>query len=795
MESKLINIRDFDTFVLGNKLFESLTNGDQSICNKAFAKGAPIFFSNGKSVTPREIVDVVTDAIKYLSEDFSRTFRFAQRINIIFLRDSERIKTMAVDEHMNLYMNASFIYNFLKMNKELIGAVIMHEVFHCLFNHIERGKNWLMSKGKPLNPQTNHDNNLAADVEVNQTLVRLNVISEDDLRNKIHGMYLSNKDARSIGSHTKVIPMETILNNDSYMKKLREMCPSPVNPDQPGGGGKIKTTEEWDKGYKDGWNKIARIIKKYGAQGAWDKLVEVGIINGAGEINSDVKVSDIQNINESVSPMQPAETYDQGFAAAVGNLIRKLEKSLNPQGDGGSGPQGGMGGYETGVDENDLEQVDLPGGKSVESEEDGGSGLPENITSSSSDSKSDKDKDGKSGKGGESGEEGEDENENQDGTGSGDSSKNGKKQYGTGGKGKSDSEITDDDLNKLANDLKNKSQNGGTGNKKQSSSKDDLGAIGGTGSFINSKDIDDKELEMSGYSQKDIDDINSIRNKNAEKNTPQAIEKAKKDLRSQLKDSDPISRYMDAIEVESAKYKDIWKKVLEKFMAKKTRRAGLQVPGEDINWKNKRMLALGVIAPNVPYTDQEPQDINIYIDVSGSVDTELLEIICSSLVTMGNQYKYSGINICPWASTNNGIHRVDSFDGRSKDEVTKEILAIVSKGIAQCGGGTNGNAAIASMIDVAVNTLKDPMKDSNKDDVHIVITDGYFDYSNIENRIFEAANDELKSPRFGEKMVKNTIWMIYDADDNLRQGWSNEIKKGEIIFLMSEMLKAKNKNT
>ena len=670
---------------------------------------------------------------------------------------------------MNLYMNASFIYNVLGMDKELIGAVIMHEVFHCLFNHIERGKNWLMAKGLPLNAQTNHDNNLAADVEVNQTLVRLNVISEDDLRNKIHGMYLSNKDARSIGSHTKVIPMETILNNDSYMKKLREMCPSPVNPDQPGGGGKIKTTEEWDKGYKDGWNKIARIIKKYGAQGAWDKLVDAGIINGAGEINSDVKVSDIQNINESsIVPMPPAETYDQGFAAAVGNIIRKLEKSLNPQGGEGGGPQGGEGGYETGVDENDLEQIDLPGGKSSESEEEGGSGLPENITSSSSDS---------------------------NGDGSGDSSKNGKKQYGTGGKGKSDSEITDDDLNKLANDLKNKSQNGGTGNKKQSSSKGDSGAIGGTGSFINSKDIDNKELERSGYSQKDIDAINNIRNQNAERNTPQAIEKAKKELRSQLRDSNPISRYMDAIEVESAKYKDIWKKVLEKFMANKTRRAGLQVPDDGINWKNKRMLALGVIAPNVPYTDQEPQDINIYIDVSGSVDTELLEIICSSLVTLGNTYEYSGINICPWASTNNGIHRVDSFDGRSKDEVTKEILAIVSKGISQCGGGTNGNAAIAAMIDVAVNTLKDPMKDSNKDDVHIVITDGYFDYSNIENRIFQAAKDELKSPRFGEKMVKNTIWMIYDADDNLRQGWSNEIKKGEIIYLMSEMLKAKNKNT
>jgi len=763
MESELINIRDFDTFVLGNKLFENFNDANQKKCNRAFIEGGTITFSNGESVTPRDIVKAVNNAISYLSREYPKTCSSVDNINIIFLRDSERIKTMAVDEHMNLYMNASFIYNFLGMDEKLIAAVIMHEVFHCLFNHIERGKKWLMSKGLPLNPQTNHDNNLAADVEVNQALVSIGLIDETTLIKRIHGMYLSNKDKNSIGVNTKVVPMETILDDERYMEMLKKKCPPPVNPDQPGGGGKIKTTEEWDKGYKDGWNKIARIIKKYGAQGAWDKLVEAGIINGAGEINSDVKVSDIQNINESVAPIPSAETYDQGFAAAVGNLIRKLEKSLNPQGGEGGGPQGGdpqggEGGYETGVDENDLEQVDLPGGKSGESGEEGGSGLPENITSSSSDS---------------------------NGDGSGDSSKNGKKQYGTGGKGKSDSEITDDDLNKLADDLKNKSQNGGTGNKKQSSSKGDSGAIGGTGSFINSKDKDiDEELEKSGYSEKDIDTINKIRNQNAERNTPNAIKNAMKELKSHLKSSNNLGKYLEAIG--SEKNKDIWKKVLKKFMKKKTRSAGFQVLGDYINWKNNNRLALGDVAINIPRTNKEPQDINIYIDVSGSVDTELLEIICSSVVTLCDTYEYSGINICPWASTANGIYRVKPFNRRSKDAATNEILAIVSKGQTDCGGGTNREAFIADMIDV-VNIKKK----KSKDDVHVVITDGQFDYSGIENKILESVTKVLKRSRFGEKMVKNTIWIIYDAEDNLKQGWSNEIKKGEIIFLMSEMLKAK----
>ena len=774
MESELINIRDFDTFVLGNKLFENFFDANQRECNKAFAKGGPITFSNGKSVMPQDIIDVVNDALLDLSYDYSTTCKSVENINIIFLRNSERIKTMAVDEHMNLYMNASFICNFLKMKKNLIAAVIMHEVFHCLFNHIERGKNWLVSKGKPLNPQTNHDNNLAADVEVNQSLLSIGLIDEKTLIEDIHGMYLPNKDG-STGVNTKVVPMETILNNDSYMKELRKMCPPPVDPDQPGGGGKIKTTKEWDEGYKDGWNKMARIIKKHGAKGAWEKLVKAGIINGAGEINSDVKVSDIQNINESIMPS--GETYEQGFAAAVGNIIRKLEKSLTPQGGEGGGPQGGEGGYETGVDENDLEQIDLPGGKSGESGEEGGSGLPENITSSSSDSKSDKDKDGKSGKGG------EDENEDQDGDGSGDSSKNGKKQYGTGGKGKSDSEITDDELNKFADELRNKSQ---------TSSKGDSGAIGGTGSFINSKDIDNDELndelKKSGYSKKDIDEINKIRNKNAERNTPEAIEQAREELKSKLRSSNYLRKYIEAIEYESEKYKDIWKDALEDFMNYKTRRAGLKVPANKIIYPNRRKFPYGIIAPTRPKTSQEPQDINIYVDVSGSVDIELLGIICSSLVTLCDTYKYSGINICTWASETNGINRVKSFDeGGNTGEVTEQILTIVKKGQNECGGGTYEKALIAAMIDVVNNE----MKESKKDDVHIVITDGEFNYSGIENNILDTAERVLESRSFGETIVENTIWMIYDPADYLRNGWNEEIKKGKIIFLMSEMLKAK----
>ena len=186
---ELVNIKHYDDYI--NVLNEDLIHGEQSALNRAFMNGGPIKFADGSSVTPKEIVNAVNSALMWLNSEFSRTFTFAKNtLNIIYLPHSNKIKTMAVDGNMNLYMNVGFIYHQLKMDKELIAAVIMHEVFHALFDHIDRGKNWLMAKGKSVTPETWHDTNLAADVEVNRTLVRIGLIDENRLINEIEGMYL-----------------------------------------------------------------------------------------------------------------------------------------------------------------------------------------------------------------------------------------------------------------------------------------------------------------------------------------------------------------------------------------------------------------------------------------------------------------------------------------------------------------------------------------------------------------------------------------------------------------------------
>ena len=121
---------------------EGLYDAGQNKLNRAFLNMGPIPLSNGEYIKPLDIVTAVKNAIDFLASEYRTYFSFVKyNVNIIYLINCPQCRTMAVDANMNMYMDVLFIYKNLKMDKELIGAVIMHEIFHILYNHIERGKN------------------------------------------------------------------------------------------------------------------------------------------------------------------------------------------------------------------------------------------------------------------------------------------------------------------------------------------------------------------------------------------------------------------------------------------------------------------------------------------------------------------------------------------------------------------------------------------------------------------------------------------------------------------------------
>ena len=797
---KLLNIKDYDTFV-EHLLDEGLKFDDsQSKCNKAFLNLGTLTFADGSSVTTREIVQVVEEALAYLRSQYRKTFIFGdETLNIVYLAHSKKYKTMAVDSHMNMYLNAGFVFHNLKMDKVLIASVIMHEVFHALFNHIERGKNWMVAKGKPQNDQTWHDTNLAADVEVNRTLTKIGIIDEDRLINEIHGIYLK--------SNTRdIVPMEQILDDEKLMNKLRSMCPPPSDPEQ-STRETIQTTEEWDQGYKDAWTKIADLIKKYGYKKVWQKLQDEGIINSVGEITSKKVIDDMKGleflqiksynefINEGVED-KPGQTYEDGYDTAFGKLINSIKQAIEGKDgeEGYPGPQGPQGPQiKSNLKNDDLPQIELPlppGGDDGQ----GGDGAPENIKNTNPEKNKNNSNDN------------ENDGDGQDGQGSNDHQK-GQKQSGKGGQGKSSDQLTDGDVNKLADDIESRESHKGIsdtefGDKKQKSGSQEGGegkegqketdekSIGGTGSF-QEEGLSDDELRESGYSDDDIEEINKIREQNKSKNSKERLEEVIEKQKKALSSGHILKKYLDVIEVESAKYKNVWKKILDKFLAKRTRRAGKDKATGSNDWLNKKRIAMGEYGIHHKKQSQDPQDINVYVDVSGSVDMELLEIICQSLAVYMETYQYSGINICPWASVNNGVFSVDPSKYKDKKQVVKEILAIVSTGIEQCGGGTESKAAISAILDGVEKSLDDKRK-KIKDDVHIVITDGYFDYQGIEAKMKASIKNAFGRGDVSDIVPKNTFWMLYDTDESHRKAWEDEIQKGTLIFINTEVVK-KNK--
>ena len=761
---------------------EGLYDAGQNKLNRAFLNMGPIPLSNGEYIKPLAIVTAVKNAIDFLASEYRTYFSFVKyNVNIIYLINCPQCRTMAVDANMNMYMDVLFIYKNLKMDKELIGAVIMHEIFHILYNHIERGKNWLSAHGK--NIETDFfDTNLAGDIEVNTTLVKKNIISRERLINELHGLFLDQ--VHSNGNIIDVIHMEAILENEKVMAKLRSMAKKPQEQNGNGNDTSIDTTDEWDNGYKQGWDKIAELTEKYGAEKVFKKLQEKGIINEKGQLNSDINMDDIlgiqfihifnfdEFINESKNSNGQFKTEEDGFFQGVKNAIAQIASSLGKNA-GGENAGGGdtLNGKNNSpqinskLSNDDLKSLKLPPSDSTNQQQSQNNGLPQNVQS--------------------------DNNQSQQQSGNsnnGESQTSGGQSQQQSGNSNGGNDNLDGDANTLLDDLKNKSKNaqGNVGYADKPHGNDSSNSeIGNTGTVLNDKQTSkiQKALKESGYSTDAINAIKEIIEKNKILNSKEGVESKKKELYNQLDRNDPVKKYLDKIMVEESKYKNIWKKIMKDFLSKKSRSAGNAVLSKNFNWKNKRKLPLGIIAVNRLKEAQEPQDINVYVDVSGSVNKKLLEIIAQSLCIFAKNFKYSGINIIPWASYSKGSHKVESLSKSNPDKIAEEILGYISEGIGECGGGTSLNSACVPAIVASVADKKR----KEKDDIHIIITDGQTngDEETVEDLIQQVALQETKNSHYGKTIAEHCFWMIYDADNSDKKSWEKSIKLGKLIFIVS----------
>ena len=211
----LMSYGDFKNF----KLNESLMGGVSAKIAKRFSELGTLTLTSGATVDAADVVDVVRKAMSEIQVEWYNFYKFAKDGTLIFTYNNPQCPTMYVDDKMQIVVSANFVKEHLKMKPNLVQAVLMHEILHVVLNHLQREEIWLSENGLTRNMETHTDCNLAADVEVNTTLVNCDIISRDELVNEIHGMFLDKEtDGRNI---YKVVPMEDILDDETAMKILR----------------------------------------------------------------------------------------------------------------------------------------------------------------------------------------------------------------------------------------------------------------------------------------------------------------------------------------------------------------------------------------------------------------------------------------------------------------------------------------------------------------------------------------------------------------------------------------------
>lgn len=768
-------IKDFDSFLSNTcAINEGLMDNGKTIKRAFIKRGSKVI--NGEEVDPEKVIEAVEEAIKGLSFDFGSFFRFVNNFTIIYFWFDKHCKTMCVDDHMNIYISVPFVKFGLKMDTKLIGAVIMHEILHVAFNHLDRGKRWLITKNKPLTKETAHDNNLAADIEVNIALLKKNVVLVDSLVNDIKGLYLKEYSG-------SVPPMETILEDEKAMEKLRAM--SPLEDDENGfkNDKTIETTSEFDEGYVEMKNKITELVNKYGPEVALEKLREIGAIDGVeATVSDDIDFNDVLNMNfivlktfeEFINEAKENEqneqnnmvTREDGYREAIKKALQEIQSAMNQDDDldndddytnPGGGPK-----IKTNIKEDDLKPMNLPGKKKKGKENGGEEGLPSNVRQEGENTEDGEKTDGKEGGDNkEDGKGGEDNNSQEDGN---------NKSKGSGGGGNS-------------GNIKDSIKNDGMDN-------DINVSYGGmkTGEFVDSNSKMTKSLRKTiekDYGE-DFKDIEKIIKSNVENNTKEKIEQRKKDAFARLSKDDALRKAWEEGKKAEEKYKSLWKKILKRFLQKRTRRAGVDVKDKRIKWYDTRRMTVGQISPQNLKKAQDVQDINVYVDVSGSVysNMELMKLIAQSLVAFLVEFKYSGINVIPWASTSTGIHKVGSVSEIGKEKAVEQIIDYIQTGADECGGGTDLRRACVPEI---VATTFQYEKRQKKDDVHIIITDGYTspDENGIERYIESCINSHQKSSSssLAKNVVKNCIWFLYD---NESEEWKNNITQGDLVMISSK---------
>ena len=272
-----------------------------------------------------------------------------------------------------------------------------------------------------------------------------------------------------------------------------------------------------------------------------------------------------------------------------------------------------------------------------------------------------------------------------------------------------------------------------------------------------------KSLEESGFDK----DVVSEVCEEVESLSPKSSEELS-ELRNNIIKNKPksgLAKICTDIKISNEVVENVWDEIVKKFLEHNTLYAGKKKKIADrkhVKWGDRRTLGIDMIRPYHPKGDVSPQNINVLVDTSISIDMKVTLLFAQTLANCCDKLEYSGVTLIPFATVvdeKSAVYFTGDEAKNDKEAIINRVVEMATDNSA--GGGTRIKPCVDTIVKYSQNEPKS---------VWIILTDGEFSGEKNLKRILSASNRILfvvYNKNFEKKFKKHLKWCVDPDYDKL----------------------------
>lgn len=262
----------YDNIVL-DRLYNIECKTSQKEIDKLFTDKDVVQLPNGGKVKTCKIVHLVKDALELLKERTSYCRRYISKWLILYTCDNSITRTFAFDTNSNIYINVGFIHAVLKMDVELVCAMLFQIYHHDLYEHFKRQNEMLNDEGiTNLTVGMHHLCNMATEVEANRDLMRCLIVPKETWIDGIGGLFLQMKSDDYSTGQVNDIGWRDLYRDLYEDPKRMELLRKQLDVEFTLSPAKIHRSSTFRSGYDYAWHRISTLCVNYGIEKTHEKL-------------------------------------------------------------------------------------------------------------------------------------------------------------------------------------------------------------------------------------------------------------------------------------------------------------------------------------------------------------------------------------------------------------------------------------------------------------------------------------------------------------------------------------------